>query len=180
MNKSCYCCLPGTVTGNKPDSQRSQMYYLLSTLSFINIGSLLIWNFLWDCHVIIMYNVIMYNAVLLINLLRQHTNHTATCYGNTTMQNRGVFVSIIGIVSFVTVYLLFSVLYWLCPIESKFLPDYSGFKAYYRKPLPIRKVKELQFCFIMWDIPTASQNFLLSLCLFFWLLESIYIHIYIF
>lgn len=58
-----------------------------------------------------MYNVIMYNAVLLINLLRQHTNHTATCYGNTTMQNRGVFVSIIGIVSFVTVYLLFSVLY---------------------------------------------------------------------
>lgn len=40
------------------------------------------------------------------NLFRQHTNHTATCYGNTTMQNIGVFVSNIGIVSFVAVYLL--------------------------------------------------------------------------
>lgn len=53
----------------------------------------------------------MYNVVLQINLLRQHTNHTATCYGNTTMQNIGVFVSNIGIVSFVVIYLLFSVLY---------------------------------------------------------------------
>lgn len=111
-------------------SEVSNVLPSLCTLFVITDFFFLIWNFLLNCNGIIKYSAIMYNVVLQIqpvqtthkshcNMLWQHhhAKHRGFCFKHWDRFLCGCLFT-------------FGVLYWLCPIESKFLPDYSGFKAY--------------------------------------------------